>query len=79
MGLSHRTGTFLILLGVLFMGLFVLSDIARAPVFIYFLASAPLLIVGVVLRFFINPPPPPAPSARFRILKRKEKKGQGKK
>jgi hypothetical protein len=79
MSLSHRIGNFFILIGVLLIGLFVLSDLARAPVISFLLASAALIIVGGLLRFLVNPPPPPPPPERFRIFKRKEKKGQGKK
>ncbi len=76
--LSNRVGTFLILLGFLLVGLYILSDISQAPVCNFFLFGILSLGVGLVL-WFRNPAPPPQPSGRFRIIRgmgKKQNKGK---
>ncbi len=77
--LSNRVGTFLVLLGFLLVGLYILSDIAQAPVCNFFLFGILFLGVGLVL-WFRNPAPPPQPSGRFRLIRGRGKKpNKGKK
>ena len=83
MTLGNRIGVFLILLGIAFIGLFILSDVASAPEVGLLAAGTLILLVGIYL-FWKNPNPDPAPSGRFGIFKRKpkpkkEKKGKDKK
>ncbi len=75
--LINRIGTFFALLGSLLIGLYVLSDIARAPTCNYLIIGAILLGLGIIL-WLRNPAPPPQQTGRFRILKSGGKK-QGKK
>ena len=66
--LVNRIGTFFILLGGGLIGMFVLSDIAKAPTCGFFISGTILLGLGIWL-WVKNPRPPAQPSGRFRILK----------
>jgi predicted membrane channel-forming protein YqfA (hemolysin III family) len=71
--LVNRIGTFLIMVGLVLIGLYIASDSAGVPTCNLLLAGAVLLILGIFL-WFRNPLPSGPPSGRFRILK-----GAGKK
>lgn len=76
MGYTNRIGTFLMLIGVLLIFLFVFSDIAGQPAYLYFFLGGLSLVLGAVL-WWSSPKPPPPPSERFRSVKKmlsKEKK-----
>ncbi len=75
--LVNRIGTFCALVGVLLIGLFVLSDMAKTPTCNLLFAGAILLVLGIFL-WLKNPAPPPQETGRFRILRKGDKK-QGKK
>jgi hypothetical protein len=66
--MRHRIGTFLMLVGLLLIGLFVLSDVAQAPACGFLLPGAMLLALGLFL-WFRDPSPPPQPTQRFRVFK----------
>jgi hypothetical protein len=68
----YKIGTYLMLVGMLLIGLFVLSDLANTPTCGYLIWGAVLLAVGLVL-WFRNPLAPPKPSGRFRIFKKEKK------
>ncbi len=71
--LAHRIGTFLMMVGIVLVGLFIASDAAGAPTCNFLAAGVVLLVLGIFL-WFRNPLPSGPPSGRFRILK-----GAGKK
>ena len=73
----HRVGTFFMLVGLVLIGLFILSDVAGAPTCNFLVIGAVLLVVGAYL-WFRNPLPAAPPSERFRIFKGSGKK-QGQK
>jgi hypothetical protein len=64
----NRVGNFFILIGLFLIGLFVLSDVAKAPTCGFFITGALSLGLGIFL-WFKNPRPPSPPSGRFRVLK----------
>ena len=64
----NRVGNFFILIGLFLIGLFVLSDVAKAPTCGFFIAGALFLGVGISL-WIKSPRPPSPPSGRFRVLK----------
>jgi hypothetical protein len=76
--LINRIGTFFALMGVLLIGLFILSDMAKTPSCNFLIAGAVLLGVGIFL-WLKNPAQPPQQTGRFRILSGKGKKPPGKK
>ncbi len=75
--LMKRIGTFFALVGILLIGLFVLSDMAKTPTCNFLFAGAILLVLGIFL-WLRNPSPPPQETGRFRVLRSGGKK-QGKK
>ena len=64
----HRVGTFFMMVGLLLIGLFILSDIADAPTCNFLVIGVVLFVLGVYL-WFRNPLPASPPSERFRIFK----------
>ncbi len=74
----HRIGCFFFLVGGGLLALFVLSDIAKSPVFTYLLAGAGLVALGVIL-FLRNPIQPGPPADRFRTMKKITGKKEAKK
>ena len=74
----HRIGTFLMSVGALLIGLFILSDVADAPACGYLWIGLASLALGVFL-WFRDPGPPPQPTERFRLLKSMQKKQNPKK
>ncbi|MBE0697491.1 MAG: hypothetical protein IH586_11265 [Anaerolineaceae bacterium] len=74
----NRIGTFLILVGLLLIGLFAYSDMVKAPVCNLLIFGGISLGVGIFL-WFRNPSAPAQPTGRFRILKGANKKQDKKK
>lgn len=66
----NRFGTFLILMGIGSIALFVVSDIARLPDFRFLLWGALALVIGSVIKW-LNPTPDNAKTNRFRIFRQK--------
>jgi hypothetical protein len=66
----NRFGTFLILIGVGAIAMFVVSDIARMPDFRFLLWGAGGLVLGTLIKW-LNPKPDKPTSNRFRILHQK--------
>ena len=64
----NRVGTFFILLGLMLIGLFILSDIARAPSCNFLIFGVASIAFGAYL-WFKDPSPPPQPTGRFRIFR----------
>jgi hypothetical protein len=79
MSFSNRIGTFIFLLGVVLVFLFIFSDIAGKPAFAYFFFGVLCLVGGVGLWWRSPSPPPSEPPARFRTVKKMMKKGDKKK
>ncbi len=75
--MTHKVGTFFILLGLLLIVLFVMADMAKAPSCNFFLFGAMFLGLGIFL-WFRDPVKPGPPSGRFRILKNSGKKPEKK-
>jgi hypothetical protein len=77
MTVTNRIGTYLFMLGIVLIFLFIFSDIAGSPSFGFFFFGLLCLILGFVLWWKYPAPPPSEPSERFRLLKKimkKEKK-----
>lgn len=68
-----RIGTFLFMVGLLLIGLYVISDAAKTPVCNYLLFGVVLAGIGIAL-WVRNPGAPPPPSGRFRLLRARQKK-----
>lgn len=79
MTIINRLGTFFIWIGAAAVMIFILSDIARAPIPVLLLAGLACLVLGFFL-WWRDPPKPNQPSNRFRLLKKrarpKEQAGQ---
>lgn len=75
--MTHRIGTFFMLVGLLLIGLFIVSDIAQSPSCGYIIIGSVLLVLGIFL-WFRDPAPPPQETGRFRILKGVGKKQEKK-
>ncbi len=75
--LSNRVGTFFIIMGIAFVALYILSDVAKTPTCSLLFIGGIALGLGILL-MRRNPGPPPKETGRFRILRGSEKK-QGKK
>jgi hypothetical protein len=73
----HRIGTFFMLLGVMLIVLFVLSDLAKTPACNLFFYGGFSIALGVFL-WFRDPLPEGPPSGRFRLFKGGGKKGDKK-
>jgi hypothetical protein len=69
----HRIGTFFIFVGLFLAGLFVLSDLAKAPVCNFMIYGAVFIMLGIFL-WFRNPLPAGPPPDRFRLLRSSGKK-----
>ena len=78
MTLSKRIGIFLVLLGVILIGLFVLSDMAAQPVCNLLAAGGASLAVGILLVARAPRQETPKPE-RFRTVKKMMAKDKGKK
>ncbi|GAB4415956.1 MAG: hypothetical protein Kow002_01460 [Anaerolineales bacterium] len=68
-----RFGTFLTLLGIFFMIVFVASDAAKQPNFDYLFLGMAGLGFGILLRRRATPPPPSGRFEWYRKLKEKSK------
>jgi hypothetical protein len=73
----NRIGTFFILIGLALIGLFVLSDIAKATTCSLLVFGAISLILGIVL-WLRDPVKPGPPATRFRLFKGAGKKAPAK-
>ena len=62
---TNRIGTFLFMLGIVLIFLFIFSDVAGRPSFGYFFFGLLCLILGGFL-WWSPAPPPSEPSERFR-------------
>lgn len=71
--MTHKVGTFLILLGIVLLALFVYSDIVQAPECNLLIFGGVSLGLGIFL-WFRNPSPSPPESGRFRLLRSANKK-----
>ncbi len=69
MSYSNRIGTYLVLIGVVLIFMFIFSDVAGKPAFGYFFLGALSMVVGVAL-WWRSPAPPSEPPARFRTMRR---------
>jgi len=78
--MAARIGTFLFVVGLLLIVLFILTDLASQPNFAYFFLGALAIIGGAVLwwRAPAGGPPPPE-SGRFRLVKNISKRAKVKK
>ena len=79
LGYSARVGNFLLVLGVLVIVLFVVSDFADQTVFPLFCSGATLLVFGAYLRLRNVQPGEDKPSGRFSLLRGGKKEGKGEK
>ncbi|MBI9051491.1 MAG: hypothetical protein JEZ00_18850 [Anaerolineaceae bacterium] len=66
----NRIGTFLILVGIAAIALFIVSDISRLPDFRFLLWGAIGLILGSLIKW-LNPKPEKKAASRFRILRKR--------
>jgi hypothetical protein len=71
--MTHRIGTFFMLVGLLLIGLFLLSDMAETPTCGFMISGSFFFAIGVFL-WFRDPAPPPQETGRFRILRSSGKK-----
>jgi hypothetical protein len=71
--LINKVGTFLILIGLLLIGLFIYSDLVDAPACGYLFFGGITLAAGIYM-WFRNPLPPPKPPDRFRLFRKQVKK-----
>ncbi|HMN63016.1 MAG TPA: hypothetical protein PJ988_21795 [Anaerolinea sp.] len=74
MEFANRIGTYLILLGVVLVLLFIFSDIAGTPSFGYFFIGVLCAVGGAVLWWRTLGPRPSEPPARFRMFRKMTKK-----
>ena len=65
----NRFGTFLILIGIGALALFVVSDVARLPDFRFLLWGSLALILGTLIKWF-SPKPDRPRANRFRMLRK---------
>lgn len=72
MTIINRLGTFFIWIGAAAVMIFILSDIAHAPIPVLLLAGLACLVLGFFL-WWRDPPKPNQPSNRFRLLKKRAK------
>lgn len=73
----NRVGTFFILFGLALIGLFILSDIAKAPSCNYLVFGGAALGFGIFL-WLRDPVKPGPPAERFRLLRGRNKKQDNK-
>jgi hypothetical protein len=69
----HRIGTFFIMIGLFLAGIFILSDLAKAPVCNFMIYGMLSIIFGLFL-WFRSPLPAGPPPDRFRLLRISGKK-----
>jgi hypothetical protein len=65
-----RFGTFFLAIGVVLVFLFIFSDVAGQPIFIYFCGGVVCALLGVILWWSSPPGPPSQPPERFRTLRK---------
>lgn len=69
--MAYKFGRFLVVIGVLLVVLFMVTDYGGRPWLLLFFIGAPLLTLGGGLMYRFRTPP--QPSGRFSIFKKKEK------
>ena len=67
----NRLGTFLLMIGLLLVLLFIFSDLAKDPQFICLLYGSLSFFAGIILKGFNKSQQTSQPTGRFRILRRK--------
>ena len=72
MTIVNRLGTFFIWLGAAAVMVFILSDVAHAPIPVLLFAGLACLVLGFYL-WWRDPPQRNQPSNRFRLLKKRAK------
>jgi hypothetical protein len=77
--MGPRIGTFLFIVGFCMVAMFILSDLASQPNFIYFFLGAVAVIGGALLWWRTPSGAPPPPPGRFRLLKSLKNRGKPKK
>ncbi len=71
--LTNRIGIFFIIIGIGFIAMYILSDIAKTPTCSLLLIGGVSLGLGILL-WRRNPGPPPKETGRFRVLRSSGKK-----
>ncbi len=71
--LTNRIAIFFIIVGIGFIGVYILSDIAKTPTCSLLLIGGVSLGIGILLSR-LNPGPPPKETGRFRVLRSPGKK-----
>jgi hypothetical protein len=79
LGFSARVGNFLLVIGVLVIVLFLVSDFADQTHFPLFCSGGALLGIGAYLRLRNAQPGEDKPSGRFSLLRGGKKEGKGEK
>ncbi len=69
--MAYKFGRFLLVVGVLLVVLFMITDYGGRPWFLLFFIGAPLATLGAVLMYRFRTPP--QPSKRFSIFKKNKK------
>ncbi len=69
--MAYKFGRFLVVVGVLLVILFMITDYGGRPWFLLFFTGAPLAALGAGLMYRFRPPS--RPSERFSIFKKKDK------
>lgn len=68
--MKKRFGIFFLVIGLLLLGLFILTDMGGQPHFPYFLAAGLAMIGGIILLWRSPSTAPAAPNGRFRTIKK---------
>lgn len=76
--LGQRIGTFLFIVGLFLIALFILTDLGNKPQFGYFALGVLGVLGGVALWWRAPSGPPPPPSGRFGIIRKFNKGGANK-
>ena len=79
MTLKNRFGLFFLILGALFVFLFIFSDMAGQPTFSYFLFGAVGVLLGITLSWRTTLPEKPQPSGRFSAVRKLMQRSKSKK
>jgi hypothetical protein len=71
--LMKRIGNFFVLMGIVLIGIYILSDINKTPTCSLFILGGIILGIGIGI-MLRSPSPPPQETGRFRILRSSGKK-----
>ena len=77
--LRQRFGTFLLVIGLALIGIFILTDFGDKPQFGFFFLGVLGILGGVVLWWRAPNAPPPPSSGRFRLVKSLSNRNKAKK